>query len=76
MASSDGISYYEGLIDHGTNATNEVLTISDEGGDLHFVSLMGGMGFGHIERDFDLKNMTAQQAADYLWRRFIRPLER
>ena len=31
LASSDGISYYEGLLDHGTNATNEVLSISDEG---------------------------------------------
>ena len=37
---------------------------------------MGGMGFGHIERDFDLKHMTAQQGADYLWRRFVLPLER
>jgi len=76
LASSDGISYAEGNVYHGTNATNEVLSISKEGGDLHLVSLMGGIGFGHIERDFDLRHMTAPQAADYLWRRFLLALER
>jgi TIR domain len=76
IASSDGISYYEGQSFHGTNATNEVLSISDQGGELHLVSLMGDMGFGRIERDFDLKHMTPEQAADYLWRRFLLPLER
>jgi hypothetical protein len=76
LASSDGISYAEGRLSHGTNATNEVLSISDEGGDLHLVSLMGGIGFGDIERRFDLKHMKPNQAADYLWRRFLKPLER
>ena len=60
---------------HGTNACNEILTVTDEQGELHLSSLMG-VGFGHIERQFDLKQMTQEQAADYLWRRFLMPLER
>jgi len=76
LASSDGISYAEGNLFHGTNAANEILSIRDEDGELHLESLMGGIGFGHIERDFDLKHMTPDQAADYLWRRFLRPMER
>jgi hypothetical protein len=61
---------------HDTNSCNEMLSISDEGGELHLVSLMGGIGFGDLERHFDLKHLTADQAADYLWRRFLKPLER
>lgn len=76
LVSSDGISYAEGNTIHSTNATNEVLSIRDADGELHLESLMGGMGFGHIERDFDLKHMRPEQAADYLWRRFLLPLER
>ena len=38
-------------------------------------SLMG-VGFGQLERQFDLKRMSQEQAADYLWRRFVAPLER
>jgi len=75
MHSPNGISYAEGQLYHGTNACNEILWISDEQGELHISSLMG-VGFGHIERQFDLKQMSQEQAADYLWRRFLLPLER
>lgn len=75
MHSPNGISYAEGALYHGTNACNEILTVTDEQGELHLSSLMG-VGFGHIERQFDLKQMTQEQAADYLWRRFLMPLER
>lgn len=37
-------------------------------------SLMG-LGFGQLERKFDLKRMSQEQSADYLWRRFVAPLE-
>jgi len=33
------------------------------------------MGFGRTEKLFDLKRLTQEQAADYLWRRFVEPLE-
>ena len=75
MHSSDGISYAEGQWHHGSNACNEILSVSDTQGELHMTSLMG-MGFGQLERQFDLKRMSQEQAADYLWRRFVAPLER
>jgi TIR domain len=75
MHSSDGISYAEGQWHYETNACNEMLSVSDNQGELHMTSLMG-VGFGQLEKQFDLKRMTQQQAADYLWRRFVAPLER
>ncbi|WP_324778806.1 toll/interleukin-1 receptor domain-containing protein [Thiobacillus sedimenti] len=75
LHSSDGISYAEGQWHHGSNACNEILTVSDTQGELYITSLMG-MGFGQLERQFDLKQMSREQAADYLWRRFVAPLER
>jgi TIR domain len=75
MHSSDGISYAEGPLHYGTNSCNESLSVSEGQGELHLSSLMG-MGFGQIERQFDLKHMSPEQAAEYLWRRFVIPLER
>jgi hypothetical protein len=75
MHSSDSISYAEGQWHYESNACNEILSVSDNQGELHLTSLMG-MGFGQLERLFDLKRMTQEQAADYLWRRFVAPLER
>ena len=65
MHSTDGISYAEGQWHHGSNACNEILSVSDTQGELHMTSLMG-MGFGQLERQFDLKRMSQEQAADYL----------
>ncbi len=76
LHSNEGISYTEGDLFHERSSWNEMLTIKDEGGDLHLEALLSGMGFGYVERDFDLKRMTPAQAADYLWRRFLKPLER
>jgi hypothetical protein len=73
--SSDGISYAEGQLHHVSNACNEILSVSDNQGELHMTSLMG-MGFGQSEKHFDLKKMSQEQAAEYLWRRFVAPLER
>jgi TIR domain len=75
MFSSDGISYAEGHGHHSNNSCNESLTIADDRGELHLSSLMG-MGFGQLEKIFNLKQMSQEQAADYLWRRFVAPLER
>jgi hypothetical protein len=57
MHSSDGISYAEGQWHHGSNACNEILSVSDTQGELHMTSLMG-IGFGQLERQFDLKRMS------------------
>jgi len=75
MFSPNGISYAEGHLHAGSNACNEVLSVEDMQGNLHLCSMMG-TGFGHVERQFDLKQMSPEQAADYLWRRFLLPLER
>jgi hypothetical protein len=75
MHSSDGISYAEGQLHHGSSACNEILSVSDTKGELHMTSLMA-MGFGKLEIQFDLKRMSQEQAADYLWRRFVVPLDR
>jgi TIR domain len=75
MLSSDGISYAEGQTHYGTNSCNEILSTVDDGGELRLTSLMG-MGFSQFEKEFDLKRMNEDQAANYLWRRFVAPLER
>jgi hypothetical protein len=75
MHSPEGISYAEGHTVLSSNACNEILSIADYGGELRVTSLMG-VGLGYAERQFDLKNMTQAQAADYLWRRFLAPLDR
>jgi len=74
MLSNDGISYAEGQWRHGSNACNEILSVSDTQGELHMTSLMG-TGFGQLGSQFDLTRMSHEQAADYLWRRFVAPLE-
>jgi|SRR5579862_3995429 len=75
MFSPNGISYAEGHLHAGSNACNEVLSVEEAQGELHLSSMMG-MGFGRVERQFDLKQMNPEQGADYLWRRFLLPLER
>ncbi len=75
LHSSDGISYSEGLGYHRGNTFNEILAIEDSTGELHLSALMA-MGYGQIEKLFDLKRLTQEQAADYLWRRFVSPLEK
>jgi hypothetical protein len=47
----------------------------DDRGALYLTSLMG-ISFGDLDVPFDLKRMTQEQAAEYLWRRFVAPLER
>jgi hypothetical protein len=75
MISNDGISYAEGHGHHGGNSCNEMLSLGDARGELYLISLMG-MGFGQIETLFNLKRLSQEEAANYLWRRFVAPLER
>lgn len=75
MLGDEGITYSEGRAHFSDNSYNEILSLSNEDGELCLSSLMGG-ALGRTEVAFDLKKMTQQQAADYLWRRFVAPLER
>lgn len=54
------------------DACNEILAPADDGS-LALASLMS-MGLTDAERSLDMKRLTPEQAAEYLWTRFIRPL--
>jgi TIR domain len=75
MFSTEGISYSEARHNYGRNACNEILSAEECQGDLHLSSLIG-LGYGRSDFSFDLKRMSPEQAAEYLWRRFVLPLER
>jgi hypothetical protein len=71
--SSEGISYAEGRTSGG--AVNEVLGASDGDDELALSSLMG-ISFHRWDEGVDPKRLSEEQAFQYLWRRFVAPLER
>jgi hypothetical protein len=75
MYSNEGISYAEGRGHVGTTSCNEMLSPADCDGELCLSALLGA-AFGKVASMFDLKHLTINQASDYLWRRFVEPLER
>ncbi len=75
MISSECISYSEGQRHHGSNACNEILSVKNDQDHLYLSSMMG-TGYIELDISFDLKKMNPEQAAEYLWRRLVSPLER
>ena len=73
MFGGNDISYAEGSSIRG-NTMNESLSVNEVGGALAFWALMGEP-FGRTLSDFDARNLSIEQAAEYLWRRFVAPLE-
>ncbi|TCQ02106.1 TIR domain-containing protein [Rhizobium sp. PP-F2F-G36] len=69
---SDNIGFQEG--NTTGNAYNEMLYPATEG-DLSFHASMA-MGFHPNEKQFDMKHLSAEDAASYLWGRFVQPLSR
>ncbi|SOE97674.1 TIR domain-containing protein [Burkholderia sp. D7] len=69
MHSADNICYSEGRYMSG-DSCNEILSLSQPG-ELYFQALMSGFGF---DRKFDMKRLSAEDAAEYLWQRFVAPL--
>jgi hypothetical protein len=69
----EGISYAEGRT--SGDAVNEVLGISDRADELALASLMG-ISFHRWDEGVDPKRLSEDQAFQYLWRRFVAPLER
>jgi hypothetical protein len=58
------------------NSYNDMLSGVDDGGDLSLHALMDvGIRFGGSKLPFDTKHMTADEAAEYLWRRLMAHLE-
>jgi hypothetical protein len=75
MGSSNEIGYYEGDRDMG-NTLNESLTIADEREGLALTALMNmGLGASRLPPGLDPRRMSAEEAAEYLWRRFLWRLE-
>lgn len=70
MFGPNSVCYSEGR--SSGNSANEVLTPAD--GDELVFSAMMAMGFSNFERQIDIKSMSAEQATEYLWTMFIRPL--
>jgi hypothetical protein len=75
MFGSDDIAYGEGSASHSSNSMNEVLTFSDAEGELALSTMMGMFG-GNVGEGLDLKHLSPDEAAEYLWRRFSWNLER
>ena len=67
--SSDSIAYYEGTHDFDADNTfNDWLSIEQEGLELGLKASDMGLGsLRHLERD---RVLSAEEAAEYLWRRF------
>jgi hypothetical protein len=75
MPGQNQISYYEGNYDQG-NAINEALTLSDDRQELALSALMNmGIGRGRAAQDINPARMSPDEAAEYLWRRFVWALE-
>ncbi len=69
----NSICYSEGQSVSAGNAFNEVISVGDDRHEQFFEALMANASFRQIE--LDPKKMTADQAAEYLWRRFAQALE-
>ena len=70
LTSDTGIAVSEGA-HHGNNSYNELLSIVVAEGQLHLSGMMG-----HWNGADDIKNLTPERAAAYLWKRLVQPLER
>lgn len=74
MHSENNICFSEGRHMSG-DACNEIITLSDRREDLALSAIMA-MGYTQFERTLDMKRLTPDEAAAYLWHRFVAPLER
>lgn len=74
MVGGDEIAYSEGSSSHHSNSMNEALTLSNAEGELALSTLMG-MYNGGAGDGLDLKHLSPDDAAEYLWRRFSWNLE-
>jgi hypothetical protein len=73
MHSENNICYSEGRA-MSDNSCNEIISLTDRRDEL---ALTGEMAMGYtLERTLDLKRLTPDEVANYLWQRFVEPLER
>ncbi|MBN9485877.1 MAG: toll/interleukin-1 receptor domain-containing protein [Alphaproteobacteria bacterium] len=74
LIGGDEIAYGEGTMSHRSNSINEALTLSDVEGELSLSTMMGTFS-GSAGDGLDLKRLSPDEAAEYLWRRFSWNLE-
>jgi hypothetical protein len=71
MFSANQICYYEGNDNFG-NAINEALSIAHDDYELCLSALMKtGFNRGDVVKKMDLNKLSPEEAAEYLWQRFI-----
>jgi hypothetical protein len=75
LTGGNEIAYAEGSTSQHSNSMNEALSLTDRTGELALHTLMG-MFSGRLDDGLDLQNLSADDAAEYLWRRFSSDLER
>ncbi|KRE12678.1 hypothetical protein ASE66_19445 [Bosea sp. Root483D1] len=73
MMGDNNICFAEGRI--SGDGCNEILTPATSDDELSLSATMA-MGFSDFERQTDMKRLTPEQAADYLWERFTRGFRR
>lgn len=76
LSGENGIAFSEGRLDAGDNSYNDVLSITEQEGDLVLEATMGSVfASGKVTAGLHLNRLTAEDAAEYLWRRFASPIE-
>ena len=74
MHSENNICYSE--IRHmAGNACNEIIGLSDRREELSLTAQLA-IGYTQFDKSLDMRRLTPDDAANYLWHRFVAPLER
>jgi hypothetical protein len=71
----EGIAFYEGNSWIGANAMNEILVVIEGEEQLLLSAQMSAITFGRVAEGLDLKHLSPQEGAEYLWRRFVQRIE-
>ncbi len=74
ITGADDIAYAEGFSSLSSNTLNESMTLVDRHGNLVLSATMAAFA-GPTNNGLDLHNLTTENAAEYLWRRFSWNLE-
>ena len=74
MHSENSICFSKGRHMSG-DSCNEIIALSDSREELTLSALMA-MSYTQFERTLNMKRLTPDEAANYMWHRFVAPLER
>lgn len=75
LSGSNEISHVEGSTTHRSNSESEALSLTERRGELSLHALMETFG-GRAADGLDRQKLSADDAANCLWRRFVSDLER